>query len=190
MDETDFDVLCEGAPPQEAKRLRKMLAEWCQGDENSFPVQLALLTRAQWRATASVPRIVTESRKQMEHTFAEHRRQTDDMFDEFSVVVEDRIKMLEQIIATHAALTKKTETEMRVVLTHTERVAEHIHAELERGAVEWKKARGDFDAERHKLEQTRKELETHYEWRDWACLFAIAAALVMLGMLIGMYIRR
>ena len=47
MDETDFDVVCEGAPPQEAKRLRKMLAEWCQGDENSFPVQLAMLTRAQ-----------------------------------------------------------------------------------------------------------------------------------------------
>ena len=190
MDDTDFDALCEGAPPQEAKRLRKMLAEWCQGDENSFPVQLALLTRAQWRATASVPRLVAESRKQMEHTFTEHRRQTDDLFDEFSGVVGDRIKMLEQIIAAHADSTKKAETEMRIVLTHTEGVAEHIHAELERGAVEWKKARGDFEAERQKLENTRKELETRYEWRDWACLLAIAAALVMFGMLIGMCIRR
>jgi len=190
MDETDFDVLCEGAPPQEAKRLRKMLAEWCQGDENSFPVQLALLSRAQWRAAASIPRLVAESRKQMEHTFTEHRRQTDNLFDEFSSVVEDRIKMLEQIIAAYADSTKKAEGEMRIVLTHAEGVAEHIHAELERGAVEWKKARGDFDTERQKLEQTRKELETRYEWRDWACLLAIAAAMVMLGMLIGMHIRR
>ena len=190
MDETDFDTLCEGAPPQEAKRLRKMLAEWCRGDENSFPVQLALLTRAQWRATASVPRLVAESRQQMEDAFKEHRRQTDDMFDEFSSVVEDRIKMLEQIIAAHADSTKKAETEIRVVLTNAEGVAEHIRGELERGAVEWKRARGDFDAERQKLEQTRKELETRCEWRDWACLLAIAAALVMLGMLIGMHIRR
>ncbi len=47
MDDTDFDVLCEGAPPAEAKQLRKLLADWCNGQENSFPVQLVLLTRAQ-----------------------------------------------------------------------------------------------------------------------------------------------
>ena len=78
---------------------------------------------------------------------------------------------------------------MRVVLTHAEGVAEHIRGELEWGAMERKKARGDFDAERQKLEKTRKELETRYEWRDWACFIAIAAVLVMLGMLIGMHIR-
>ena len=50
MDDTDFDALCEGAPPAEAKQLRKLLADWCNGQENSFPVQLVLLTRAQWRA--------------------------------------------------------------------------------------------------------------------------------------------
>jgi hypothetical protein len=190
MDETDFDALCEGAPPQEAKRLRKMLAEWCRGDENSFPVQLALLTRAQWRAAASIPRLVAESRKQMEHTFAEHRRKTDEMFDEFSGVVEDRIKMLEQIIAAHADSTKKAETEIRVVLTHAEGVAEHIRGELERGAVEWKKARGDFDAERQKLEETRKELETRYEWRDWIYLIELGAGLIAIGIAIGFYLRR
>ena len=53
MDNTYFDALCEGATPGEAKRLRKLLAEWCDGDEESFPVQLALLTRAQWRAAAT-----------------------------------------------------------------------------------------------------------------------------------------
>ena len=47
MIDTDFDLLCDGVNPAEAKRLRKILAEWCSGDENSFPVQLALLTKAQ-----------------------------------------------------------------------------------------------------------------------------------------------
>ena len=31
MDDTDFDVLCDGAPPAEAKQLRKLLADWCSG---------------------------------------------------------------------------------------------------------------------------------------------------------------
>ena len=30
MDDTDFDVLCEGASTAEAKQLRKLLADWCE----------------------------------------------------------------------------------------------------------------------------------------------------------------
>jgi hypothetical protein len=55
MIDTDFDLLCDGVNPAEAKRLRKILADWCSGDENSFPVQLALLTKSQWRAVARMP---------------------------------------------------------------------------------------------------------------------------------------
>jgi hypothetical protein len=36
MDDTDFDALCEGAPATEAKQLRKLLADWCNGAEDSF----------------------------------------------------------------------------------------------------------------------------------------------------------
>ena len=53
MEDTDFDLLCDGLSADEAKRMRKILAEWSDGDENGFPVQLALLTRAQWRAAAA-----------------------------------------------------------------------------------------------------------------------------------------
>ena len=42
----------ETCPPMKPSVFRKMLAEWSDGDENGFPVQLALLTRAQWRAAA------------------------------------------------------------------------------------------------------------------------------------------
>ena len=47
MDRTEFDVLCEGASAEETRLLSKLLAEWCDGDERSFPVHLAMLTRAQ-----------------------------------------------------------------------------------------------------------------------------------------------
>src|SRR5439155_7147836 len=66
MDETDFDALVESTSPHEVKRLWKVLSEWCDGEENSFPVHLALLTRAQWRAAARIPQLVKESTKLME----------------------------------------------------------------------------------------------------------------------------
>lgn len=63
MDRTEFDVLCEGASAEETRLLSNLLAEWCDGDEHSFPVHLALLMRAQWRPVASVPRTVHQSRE-------------------------------------------------------------------------------------------------------------------------------
>lgn len=71
MDDSDFDVLCEGATPAEAKQLRKLLTDWCAGVENSFLVQLVLLTRAQWRAAATVPLAVNEARKLLDLKLAE-----------------------------------------------------------------------------------------------------------------------
>ena len=76
MEDTDFDLLCVGLSPDEAKRMRKILAEWNDGDENGFPVQLAMLTRAQWQAAASIPRSLNDSRKWLELHLAEYRRQT------------------------------------------------------------------------------------------------------------------
>ena len=69
---------------EEARLFRKMMVEWSDGDENGFPVQLALLTRAQWRAAALVPQAVNESRKLIELHLAEYRRQTKFMLDGFS----------------------------------------------------------------------------------------------------------
>ena len=60
-----------------------MLAECYDGDENSFPVQLPLLTRAQWHAAALVPQAVNDSRKLIEAHLVEYRRQTKGMIDGF-----------------------------------------------------------------------------------------------------------
>ena len=44
--DTDFDILCEGAPRQRPNGCVNSWPTGHDGDENSFPVQLVLLTRA------------------------------------------------------------------------------------------------------------------------------------------------
>ena len=150
MDDTDFDALCDGASPAEAKRLRKLLAEWCNGDEQAFPVQLALLTRAQWRAAATVPRLINQARELMERKLAEHRQQTAVLIKGFADTADAKAKALEDIVARHTETTKKTVAQMGSQLFNAESAAQSIRDELERGALEWKQAKADFQAERQK----------------------------------------
>src|SRR2546430_6053448 len=112
MDNTNFDALCEGATPGEAKRLRKLLAEWCDGDEESFPVQLALLTRAQWRAAAAVPRPVNQSREPLGRKLAENRQQTAALIKGLSDTADAKGAALETIIAQHSETAKKAVSEI------------------------------------------------------------------------------
>src|SRR2546427_13064767 len=98
MDETDFDALVESTSPQEAKRLWKVLSEWCDGDENSFPVHLALLTRAQWRAAARIPPLVKETTKLMELKLAEARQQNAALVKEIARAGDSKTKKLEKIV--------------------------------------------------------------------------------------------
>src|SRR5437763_7315463 len=107
MDNTDFDALCDGATPGEAKRLRKLLAQWCDGDEESFPVQLALLTRAQWRAAAAVPRLVNKSRELMARKLAENRHQTAALIKGLVDSDDAEVNALEAIVVRHGEKTKK-----------------------------------------------------------------------------------
>jgi methyl-accepting chemotaxis protein len=105
MVDTDFDLLCDGANPAEAKRLRKMLAEWCSGDENSFPVQLALLTKAQWRAVARLPHVMRDSQKEWQKDQASHRARFSELFnsamDDARRLASDSKKLLETVQADH-----------------------------------------------------------------------------------------
>jgi methyl-accepting chemotaxis protein len=105
MIDTDFDLLCDGANPAEAKCLRKILAEWCRGDENSFPVQLALLTKAQWRAVARLPHVVKDSQKELEKAQTSHRTLLSEQFnsamDDVRRLASDSKKLLDAVQADH-----------------------------------------------------------------------------------------
>ena len=185
MDDTDSDVLCEGASPEEAKLLRKILSEWCQGEEHSFPVQLALLTRAQWRAAASVPRSIEHSRQQLQHTLAEHRQQTAETVEQFADTLESKIRVLEQIVATQTDATKKAATDMRMQLTNAEAVAKRIGSELQNGVAQWQKAQADFGDQRKRLLQTVADLRTNYSRQEWLCCLMILAIVLVFGILVG-----
>jgi hypothetical protein len=55
LDRDDLAALLAGASAEEVDQIHRLLREWNAGPENSFPVQLALLTKAQWRIAATLP---------------------------------------------------------------------------------------------------------------------------------------
>ena len=190
MNETDFDALVESTSPQEAKRLWKVLSQWCEGDENSFPVHLALLTRAQWRAAARIPQLVKESSKLMELKLAESRQQTAALVKEFARTADAKTKNLENIVTIQTNAMNQAANKVQAQLDNAETVAEQIKSQLEAGVIEWKRARADFEEERHKLERARKELDARVNRRDWLWFIVIIIGLIGIGVAIGMQIAR
>jgi hypothetical protein len=173
MGETNFDALCEGASPQEAKRLRKILSEWCQGDEDSFPVQQ-----------------LAAARQQLDQAFAEQRRQAHAAFDEFTHEIDTRTGTLEQIVVKHTESARKIVAEMRVELTHTETAAKRIQNQLEAGVAEWHKAQTDFVTQRDRLVEKVIEIRNGYTQQEWFCVILILAAVFTFGIVIGMRLGR
>jgi hypothetical protein len=176
MEDTDFDLLCVGLSPDEAKRMRKILAEWNDGDETGFPVQLAMLTRAQWRAAALIPRTIKDSGKIIELHLAECRHQTAAIVKNLSTVAGNNAVELKNIVKAHAETVQQASVAMRNQLWESEEVSRRIKTRLEDSRGEWKKARDDFAAERLKLEKERKELSGRVQRRD-----TLYAGIILLG---------
>ena len=189
MSKTDLDWLCEDASPEEVKRLMRLVHEWGQGDEQSFPVQLALLTRAQWRAAAMIPQLVNESRALMELKLADYRQQTTALVQNFSDTADAKAEALSTIVAAHTKSMNQAVAKVQVQMTNAESVASLIRSELELGALAWKQAKADYEAERQRLEQTRQELDARTTQRDWLWIGLILLGMIALGIGIGMAIN-
>lgn len=188
MGETGFDALLEGASAQEAKRLWKVLSEWCDGDENSFPVHLALLTRAQWRAAARIPHLVNDSVKLMDLKWAEYRQQTGAVVKDFAKTADAKAKDLERIIVMHTDAMNQAAAKARMHMDNAETIAETFKNQLESGAAEWNKAKADFETERQRFEEVRKELQTRLNWREWIWFACIVLGMIGIGIGIGVWI--
>lgn len=185
MDDTDFDALCEGAPPAEAKQLRKLLADWCNGQENSFPVQLVLLTRAQWRAAAAVPLAVNEAGKLLELKLAEQRQQVAALVKAYEQTTTTKAGELKAIVADHATNTAKTVAEMRGHLGESDKVAQRIRGDLEGGAEKWTDATTDFERITKRLTQLCADLQAR-PWRShWVLVIILLMATFAAGYAIG-----
>jgi hypothetical protein len=180
MNETDFDWLCNGLSAGEVKQLNRMLNEWCKGDPNSFPVHLALLTKAQWHAAALIPRAIKESGRLMEKHLVDCRQQTVAIVKNLSTVADGNAAELKGIVKVHAEAVNQATVSARNRLWETEEAAKRIRSQLDSGFGEWKKAKDDFMAERQKFEKERRELAARAQWRD-----SIFAGVIFLGAIAG-----
>ena len=187
MDDTDFDLLCKGLTPDEAKQLRKIFREWSGGDENDFPVQLALLTRAQWNAAAAVPQAVNDSRKLIERHLAEYRQQTKLLMDTFSRESEQQHSATRTALETHGNLTKQAVMKFQVRLAEVEATAHQIKALMDGATREWQTLKASTTQQCERLEQISNSLQERCSWRG--LLWSGAGFLLALGygILIGYY---
>lgn len=185
MDDTDFDFLCEELPPTDTKRLRKMLAQWCDGDENSFPVQLALLTRAQWHAAAQTPILLKHSLEVLDGKLAEYRQQTATLLKNFDTVANTKVQELEQVISDHREAADVILADLRGHTASAKTAVSQIQDELKNGARELKKIRDDTEAERRRMEQARRDYESRNDWSDWIVFIVLLLAMAFIGILIG-----
>ena len=190
MGNKDLDWLCDEASPEEVKRLMRLLHEWSQGDEDSFPVQLALLTRAQWRSAARIPQLVNESRQLMELKVADYRQQTAALVRNLSTTADAKAEALSTIVANHTGAMNQALTKVQSHVNNAECVARRIKSELESGMLSWKKARADYEAERQKLAQVRQELDARLDRRDWLWFGLVVLGMIALGIAVGLCIPR
>ncbi len=185
-DDSDFDVLCEGASPAEAKQLRKLLADWCDGDENSFPVQLALLTKAQWRASARTAQAVNDARELLLAKLEERQRGFQTAFDEFDEVTRARLDALKRIETEDATKRREAVAAIEAQMLKAQAVATMIGTDLEQARTAWNKARDEFHEARAKLESAEHQLQARWNVRDWIVLvlLMLMAALVGAGLVV------
>jgi hypothetical protein len=188
LDKDDLEVLCAGMTKDEVDRVHRLLHEWKVGPDTSFPVQLALLTCAQLRSAASVPRSIADSRKWLELHLAEYRQQTAELVKNFGVASDDKIEAFEGIIQKYTEAMETTATLSYGHLAETEKVARQVKFELERGVTEskqdLKRIRDDIQNERIRLEKARREMEFRMTWQERIQIMLVLAGFVCLGILI------
>ena len=184
MQNTDSDLLFEGLSMEEAKRLRKMLAEWHIGDEHSFPVQLALLTRAQWKAAAQTPILLKQSIGLLDKKLADYRQQTATLLKDFNAAADTKVQEIREIIADHKEGVNVALTDLRGHATAAKRLLNEVDHELTKGTTELKRYREQFIEERHRLEQSRADYENQKDWRDWVVFGILLLSMVVIGIYI------
>jgi len=192
MEDTDFDFLCNGLSAEEAKRMRKILAEWSDGDENGFPVQLVMLTRAQWRAAALVPQAVNESRKLIELHLAEYRRQTVALIGNLSVVGKEQTGEFNNIVKAHTEALNQASGSFRSQLKEIGAAAMDIRRHLDDGVSAHHCVKNDLKAASDRFHRSCEDLDGRIAGlqirRDWLAFLGVIAMGVLIGFVGGVVI--
>ncbi len=179
LDKDDLSALCAGLTAEEVDRVHRLLHEWNVGSDSSFPVQLALLTKAQWRIVANLPRLMNDSQKLIELHLAEYRRQSQAMADHFSDKADSQNKELKKTVEIHIQATRQAAEQIQVQLADAEAVAKRVKVLMENAASEWENIKASSTAQCERLEQISNDLQDRFAWR--VMLRSVAWFLLALG---------
>jgi hypothetical protein len=147
LDKDDLSALCAGLTTDEVDRVHRLLHEWSVGPDSSFPVQLALLTKAQWRIAANLPRLMDEAHKSIELHLAEYRQQSQAMADDVADTVDGQNKGLKRYVEIHIQATRQAAEQIQVQLADAESVAKRAKTLMESALSEWENIKASTAAQ-------------------------------------------
>ena len=179
LDKDDLTALCAGLTTDEVDRVHRLLHEWSVGPDSNFPVQLALLTRAQWRIAANLPRLMNDARKLIELHLAEYRRQSQVMADDFAGTVDGQNKELKKTVEIHIQATRQAAEQIQVQLADAEAVARRVKSLMEGATSEWQVIKASTTLQCERLGQVSDDLQDRFAWR--VMLRSVAWFLLALG---------
>jgi hypothetical protein len=179
LDKDDLAALCAGLTTDEVDRVHRLLHEWNVGPDSSFPVQFSLLTKAQWRIAANLPRLMNDARKLIELHLAEYRRQSQAMADAFADTVDGQNKELRKTVEIHIQATRQAADKIQVQLADAEAVARRVKSLMEGATSEWQVIKASTTLQCERLGQVSDDLQDRFAWR--VMLRSVAWFLLALG---------
>jgi delta 1-pyrroline-5-carboxylate dehydrogenase len=193
LDKDDLSALSIGLTADEVDRVHRLLHEWGTGPEDGFPVQLALLTRAQWRMAANLPRLMNDARKLIELHLAEYRRQTAVLVQDFGTTIDGKTEDFKTVLADNRETVNQASVSIRNMLWETAETAKQIRKTLDDGVSAWNRAKAEMDTASKKFQKACQELDDRITWRelrrDWLTLLSLIAIGIVAGVFIGMTIE-
>ena len=189
MDKNDLAALLIDAPAGEVDQIHRLLHEWNVGPDSSFPVQMSLLTKAQWRIAANLPRLMNDSRKLIELHLAEYRRQTAELVKNFSTVGEDQADELKSVVKAHTEALNQASDSFRSQLKSIGAFAQDIRKHLDDGISSYNHIKTDLKAGTEMFRKTCADLDGRINGvqlkRDWLAWLGLIAIGMVIGVTIG-----
>jgi hypothetical protein len=193
MDKNDLAALLIDAPAAEVDQIHRLLHEWSVGPDSSFPVQMSLLTKAQWRIAASMPRSLNDSRKWLELHLAEYRRQTAEMVKNLSAVGEDQADEFKNVVKAHTEALNQASGSFRSQLKSIGAFTQDIRKHLDDGVSSYNHIKTDLKAGREMFRKTCEDLDGRINGvqlrRDWLAWLGLIAVGMVIGITIGVVLE-
>jgi hypothetical protein len=189
MDKNDLAALLIDAPADEVDQIHRLLYEWSVGPDSSFPVQMSLLTKAQWRVAANLPRLMNDASKLIELHLAEYRRQTSDLVNNLSAVGEEQTDELKNVIKAHAEALNLASGSFRSQLKSIGAFAQDIRKHLDDGISSYNRVKTELEAGREMFRKTCEDLDSRINGvqlrRDWLAWLGLIAVGMVIGIIMG-----